>query len=448
MKINTNRSSYTLISRLGILINSEIDDELKSLYPDSQQVDEETLIKRLRADITDEEIESHICSCRNLVLNVTDQCNFRCRYCAYSGIYDNVRTHSQKKMELSTAKKAVDLYIKNLKIKKRKIKINTISVGFYGGESLLEFSFIKDIVKYTKEKVSKNGIDKMFDLQFRVSTNGYLLYKKKIVDYLVRNNIGIDVSLDGPKEEHDKFRVTNNNENSWETIWENLNYLYTNYPEYATKHITYLATLHPLHNYNKIDRFFLDNPDRFDITGLLVNQVSKLFLKEPLLDKWFGKESLQTSQLLQIKNKVRLDKKFTLKRISSDSNFTAMCFPGEVKLFVSTDGKILLCERVKQDIPIGNVEDGFDYDAIRKVQRLWNEEIIRNRCWECPALTLCHFCVSHSEDKDGIHLDCNYKNRLQSVLSNYLSFKEDEMIKDNSSHKYSKYSVKEYFQQL
>ena len=448
MKINTSRSSYTLIPRLGLLVNSEIENEFQSLYPDSQEINEEQLIERLRTDLTDEEIEQHICSSRNLVLNITENCNFRCKYCAYSGIYESNRIHNDRKMELSTSKKAVDLFFKNLANRKRKVKINSISVGFYGGEPLLEFSLIKDIYMYTKEKITKTEMDRLFDLQFRVSTNGYLLYKEEIVDFLVKNNIGIDVSLDGPKEEHDKFRVTINMENSWETIWENLNSLYNKFPEYSSKNITYLATIHPMHNYKKIDRFFLENPKRFDITGLLVNKVSKSFLKESLKKKWFGQESLQTSQLINIKNKASFDRKFTLKKISSNSKFTAMCFPGEIKLFVSTDGKIFICERVKQEISIGNVDDGFDYNAIRKVQRLWNEEIIKNRCWECPARTLCHFCVSHSEDKEGIRLDCNYKSRFQNSLSNYLSYKEYEIINASSLPKYSETSVKEYFKQL
>jgi uncharacterized protein len=98
MDIQTYRSSYKLIQRLGILVNSEIESEFQDLYPNLQGSDEETLIGRLKDDLTDEEIERHICRNRNLILDITEECNFRCKYCAFSGIYESNRTHNPKKM--------------------------------------------------------------------------------------------------------------------------------------------------------------------------------------------------------------------------------------------------------------------------------------------------------------------------------------------------------------
>ena len=115
--------------------------------------------------------------------------------------------------------------------KKRGIKYNTVYIGFYGGEPLLEFNLIKDTVNYAKEQAAKKSIDKFYDVKFRLTTNGYLLNKKEIDDFLLTNDIGIDVSLDGPKEEHDKFRVTANMEASWEVIWKNLDDIYNKYPD-------------------------------------------------------------------------------------------------------------------------------------------------------------------------------------------------------------------------
>jgi len=448
MEIQTNRSSYMLIPELGILVNSEIDGEFQTLYSSSPGIDEKKLIESLRTDLTDEEIEKHICNCRNLILNITEDCNFRCKYCAFSGIYDNTRTHNSKKMELLTAKKAVDLFFKNPDNKNRLLKINSISIGFYGGEALLEFSLIKDIVKYARDKLAEKKLDNVFELQFRLSTNGYLLNNKGVLDFLIGNNIGVDISIDGPEEEHNKFRVTKDRKKTWKSIWENLDYIYNKFPDYYSKNVNFLATLHPQHDFEKIDRFFLENPQRFDIKKLLVNNLSKIFLKESFKEKWFSRELLQTSRLLTIKSSVRLDSKFSLNRITPDSAFTAMCFPGEVKFFVSSDGKIYICERIKMDLPIGNVYDGLDYTVIKKIQRLWNEEIIRNRCWECPAVLFCHFCLAHCEDKDRIRLDCNFEKSHRDVLSNYLAYKEDEKIAANSKTESEENSIKEYLRRL
>lgn len=48
--------------------------------------------------------------CQHLMLQVTQQCNLRCEYCAYSGMYDN-RVHSNKRMDFKLAKKAIDFLL-------------------------------------------------------------------------------------------------------------------------------------------------------------------------------------------------------------------------------------------------------------------------------------------------------------------------------------------------
>ena len=72
----------------------------------------------------------------NLILQVTQQCNLRCKYCAYSGNYYN-RTHSSERMSFDTARKAIDFYLD------RSDKMDDLSLSFYGGEPLLEFALIK-----------------------------------------------------------------------------------------------------------------------------------------------------------------------------------------------------------------------------------------------------------------------------------------------------------------
>lgn len=74
--------------------------------------------------------------CQHLMLQVTQQCNLRCEYCAYSGMYDN-RVHSNKRMDFALAKRAIDFFIKHGRESKR------LTSGFYGGEPLLEFPLIK-----------------------------------------------------------------------------------------------------------------------------------------------------------------------------------------------------------------------------------------------------------------------------------------------------------------
>ena len=81
----------------------------------------------------------------NLILQVTQQCNLRCKYCAYSGNYYN-RSHTSNRMDFETAKKAIDFYLK------RSEKADQLALSFYGGEPLLEFELIKKCVSYILQR--------------------------------------------------------------------------------------------------------------------------------------------------------------------------------------------------------------------------------------------------------------------------------------------------------
>ena len=61
-----------------------------------------------------------------LILQVTQRCNLHCEYCVYSGNYET-RNHTNKKMSLSIAKKAIDFF------QEHSTDQNNVTIGFYGG---------------------------------------------------------------------------------------------------------------------------------------------------------------------------------------------------------------------------------------------------------------------------------------------------------------------------
>ena len=83
-----------------------------------------------------------VCS---FTIGVTEQCNFRCSYCCYSGKYNEHRKHSFRKLSIESIKTIIDFIVKH------SCK-NEITVDFYGGESLLEFGWIKAFVQAAKEQ--------------------------------------------------------------------------------------------------------------------------------------------------------------------------------------------------------------------------------------------------------------------------------------------------------
>lgn len=144
--------------------------------------------------------------CEQLTLNLTENCNMRCSYCIYSGKYKKQRIHSKRYMSEKTALKAVDYFLNNC--------ANEIYVGFYGGEPLLAFKQMKEVVEYIKSKTDRI-------INFSLTTNG-TLFNEEIIEFFVRNKFSVTVSLDGPKRVHDRYRKYINGRGTFQRVMKNL----------------------------------------------------------------------------------------------------------------------------------------------------------------------------------------------------------------------------------
>lgn len=89
-----------------------------------------------------------------LTLQVTQNCNLRCKYCVYSGSYIN-RVHTNKRMNWNTAKKAIDFLQSHSECSSQ------VAFGFYGGEPLLEFELIKKCVAWLDYFTEHKNIEKL-----------------------------------------------------------------------------------------------------------------------------------------------------------------------------------------------------------------------------------------------------------------------------------------------
>ncbi|HOJ09024.1 MAG TPA: thioether cross-link-forming SCIFF peptide maturase [Clostridiales bacterium] len=139
-----------------------------------------------------------------MCLHVSHDCNMRCRYCfASKGDFGSGR----KLMDVETGKKAIDFLIKNSG------KRRNLEVDFFGGEPLMNFDVMKDIVSYAREK--EQEYNKNF--RFTVTTNALLLDKDKM-DYINENFVNVVLSLDGRKEINDKMRVRVDNSGTYSHI--------------------------------------------------------------------------------------------------------------------------------------------------------------------------------------------------------------------------------------
>ena len=145
---------------------------------------------------------------QSLVMNLTNQCNLACTYCYEFG-EDKVATPEGKPkfMDTETAKASVDFLLRESEGRK------SIHITFFGGETLMNFPLLKEVVAYASDRAASE--DRFID--FSLTTNATLL-TPAIIQFLSDNSIGVTVSMDGPPELHDKLRVFANGRGSYDII--------------------------------------------------------------------------------------------------------------------------------------------------------------------------------------------------------------------------------------
>ena len=110
-------------------------------------------------------------------------------------------------MDLPTAKASVDFLLTQAEGRR------SIHITFFGGETLMNFPLLKQVVTYATERAS----EKECHVDFSLTTNATLL-TPAIIEFLSENRIGVTVSMDGPKEMHDQLRIFSNGKGSYDII--------------------------------------------------------------------------------------------------------------------------------------------------------------------------------------------------------------------------------------
>lgn len=139
-----------------------------------------------------------------LCLHVAHDCNLRCNYCfASQGDFNGERLY----MPLEVGKKALDFLIEKSGNRRN------LEVDFFGGEPLMNFDVVKELVSYGR------SIEKAHNKNFRftITTNGVLLDEDNM-KFMNENMDNVVLSLDGRKEVNDNMRPTHNQKGSFDTI--------------------------------------------------------------------------------------------------------------------------------------------------------------------------------------------------------------------------------------
>lgn len=399
IKNNPYKNSSELAEIAGENINNEIDFLLsQGCLSENRPEKIEHIASKFIMSLTTQYLS-------NLMLQVTKMCNLKCRYCAFADETNLERNHSSKQMEWEIARKSIDFLYNNSSLSKN------ITIGFYGGEPLLNFDIIKKTINYAEQLFVGR------DITYVMTTNLSVL-TQEMIDFINRYNFRIAVSIDGPQKLNDKNRRFRNTGNgTHRTIINNLQRLKDSVLEYQDK-ITVSAVTDPEENFNEYIEYFDTDPlfenvainfDRIDTSRLKhdLTEHPKYAVESNLakLHQYLGflcgdtisakrpeksvEEILSSYYYFMPKNKLNIKE-----------HHRGPCVAGVRKLFVSTSGDFLPCEKVSEEsdsMIIGNVYKGFDYEKIYKIMNIG--QLTEEDCKNCTCIRHCSICA---KDIDNI----------------------------------------------
>lgn len=342
-----------------------------------------------------------------ITLQVTQGCNFRCKYCVYSDETNKKqRTHSQESMSLETAKEAIDFLLAH------SIDSKHINISFYGGEPLLAFGLIKDVVDYA-EKIFKGK-----KISYNMTSNGTLLDEEKI-EFLIEHDFSLMISLDGPKEINDLNRVYPDGSGTYDSVMKKIQLIQEKYPDFGEK-LSISMVMDPSNDFDCINSVTLGGRDfkplnlnatvidtDYDYDKPLKYSEDYIWKFEyniflALMSYWKRYPIEKISSISKSVVQKTVDDLYKFEESPAIKAYDAPsgpCIPGQMRLFSDINGNLFPCERVSETseaMKIGTLKEEFD---IEQIERLLNfSQLTEEECKGCWAFRYCNQCAKKADD--------------------------------------------------
>lgn len=315
---------------------------------------------------------------RAICLNISHDCNLRCGYCfASNGSFGGERMM----MSAETGRKAVDFLIAN--------SGSTLvpEVYFFGGEPLMNFETMKEVVRYAREKETECG--KKFS--FSITTNGTLLDDEK-TEFINREMENVVLSVDGRREVNDSVRIKTDGTGIYDDIIPKFKKLvegrngrdYYIRGTYTKKNLDFSADVFSLLG---------EGFDRISIEPVSVSSSSEYAVTELELPKVFREYDILVQKMIGCEREGR---GFDFFHFNIDLDGTGCehrkirgCGCGNEYISVAPSGNIYPCHQFTGDrrYLIGNIETGMD-DSLRSCFAA-ADVTSKNECRKCWARFYC-----------------------------------------------------------
>ncbi|EJO5346470.1 thioether cross-link-forming SCIFF peptide maturase [Clostridium botulinum] len=357
-------------------------EEIEEVYEEIQSLVKEDMLysedKYENIAYAHEKSENFI---KALCLNIAHDCNLRCKYCfADEGEYKGKR----ELMSSEVGKKAIDFVIEKSGPRKN------IEVDLFGGEPLMAFSTIKEIVEYAKIQEKKHNKN----IRFTMTTNGTLL-NKEIMEYLDKNMGNIVLSIDGRKEVNDNVRVRVDGSGSYDSILPKIKKMV----EMRDKTKQYYArgtfTRENLDFFEDVIHMANNDFDEISIEPVVLPEEHPLSLREEDLPKIFEQYDKLVEEMIK---RHREGKEFKFYHFNIDLQGgpcvykrISGCGAGHEYVAIAPSGDVYPCHQFvgNEDFKMGNIIDSFKVKE--NIAKDFKKAHIYNKpeCRECWARFYC-----------------------------------------------------------
>ncbi|QEY34073.1 thioether cross-link-forming SCIFF peptide maturase [Caproiciproducens galactitolivorans] len=350
---------------------------------------------------------------KSMCLNVAHDCNLRCEYCfAAKGDFGRGRML----MPFEVGKKAIDFLIEKSEGR------HNLEVDFFGGEPLMNFEVVKQIVAYAR------GIEKEHNKNFRftITTNGILLTDDKI-DYINKEMSNCVLSIDGRKSVNDLLRVRADGSGSYDTIVPKFQKLVASRGD-KDYYARGTFTKHNLDFTEDVLHMAELGFEQISIEPVVSDEKLDYSIKEEDLPRVF-EEYERLSKVIIERKKAGKDFHFFHFMIDLNQGPCAVkrlrgCSCGNEYIAVTPEGDIFPCHQFVGDdsFKMGNVLDGTFDEAIKHTFALANI-YSKPECKNCWAKFYCSGgCNANNQQYEGdIHkahkISCELeKKRLECSI--------------------------------